>query len=61
MNPRSVLGVSLVLQRASKAGSFALACLVMVIPLTVQAQQAKPKATVGAYYFDGWSGKTKST
>ncbi|MGA2256220.1 MAG: hypothetical protein ABSG53_16345 [Thermoguttaceae bacterium] len=26
--------------------------------VTTHAQQARPKATVGAYYFDGWSGKT---
>jgi len=36
-----------------------LACLVAVIPLTAQAQQPKLRATVGAYYFDGWSGKTE--
>jgi hypothetical protein len=40
--------------------AWAVACLVVLIPLTVQAEQAKPKvrAMVGAYYFDGWSGKT---
>ena len=32
-----------------------IACV--AIPLTAQAQQPKPKATVGAYYFDGWSGQ----
>ena len=30
----------------------------LLIPATAHAQQPKPKATVGAYYFDGWSGKT---
>ncbi len=34
------------------------ACLAILFPLTAHAQQAKPKATVGLYYFDGWSGKT---
>jgi hypothetical protein len=40
--------------------SWAVAGVVILIPLTVQAGQPKPKlrATVGAYYFDGWSGKT---
>jgi hypothetical protein len=32
--------------------------LVILIPATTHAQQAKPTAKVGAYYFDGWSGKT---
>jgi hypothetical protein len=36
-----------------------LACLVAITPLSAQAQQPKPRATVGAYYFDGWSGKTE--
>src|SRR3990172_156074 len=36
-----------------------LACLVSVIPLAAQGQQPKLRATVGAYYFDGWSGKTE--
>jgi len=30
------------------------------IPATAYAQPPKPKATVGAYYFDGWSGKTEA-
>jgi hypothetical protein len=38
-----------------------LACLVVIIPLPVDAQQPKPQAMVGAYYFDGWSGKTDKT
>lgn len=37
--------------------SIAFICLV-VFPATAQAQQAKPQARVGLYYFDGWSGKT---
>ncbi|MFZ1934890.1 MAG: hypothetical protein WCB27_02355 [Thermoguttaceae bacterium] len=36
--------------------SFVLACLASLIPATTLAQQSKPKAMVGAYYFDGWSG-----
>jgi len=39
--------------------SIAFLCLAL-IPVTAHAQQAKPKATVGAYYFDGWSGKTEA-
>ena len=35
-----------------------LACLAAFIPATALAQQPKPKAMVGAYYFDGWSGGT---
>ena len=42
----------------SRAWALAFACLVAVFPLTAQAQQPKPKAMVGAYYFDGWSGQT---
>ena len=38
--------------------SIAFICLA-VFPATAHAQQPKPKATVGAYYFDGWSGKTE--
>ena len=38
--------------------SIALVCLATFIPAVAPAQNAKPKATVGAYYFDGWSGKT---
>ena len=38
--------------------SIAFICLAVLIPATAHAQHAKPKATVGAYYFDGWSGKT---
>jgi hypothetical protein len=45
---------------SNRAWPFGLACLVVLIPMAVQAQQHRPKAraTVGAYYFDGWSGKT---
>jgi len=32
--------------------------LMALIQPTAHAQQAKPQATVGLYYFDGWSGKT---
>ena len=39
--------------------SIAFLCLAL-IPATAHTQQAKPKATVGAYYFDGWSGKTEA-
>ena len=38
--------------------SIAFVCLATLIPATAHAQDAKPKATVGAYYFDGWSNKT---
>ena len=38
--------------------SIAFICLAALIPATVHAQGAKPKATVGAYYFDGWNGVT---
>jgi hypothetical protein len=44
--------------RTSWASSAVLACLVAAIPLNAQAQQPKLRAMVGAYYFDGWSGKT---
>jgi hypothetical protein len=37
----------------------ASACLLVAIPPAAQAQQPKLRATVGAYYFDGWSGKTE--
>ena len=40
--------------------SAVLACLVALIPPMAQAQQPKLQATVGAYYFDGWSGKTEN-
>ena len=33
-------------------------CLAAQFSATAHAQQPKPKAMVGAYYFDGWSGKT---
>ena len=39
--------------------SASLACLVALIPPMAQAEQPMPRAMVGAYYFDGWSGKTK--
>jgi len=45
-------------RRTSWAGDIVLACLFAVIPLTAHGQQPKLRATVGAYYFDGWSGKT---
>ena len=41
----------------NKVGLFVV-CLAALIPATAHAQQPKPKAMVGAYYFDGWSGKT---
>ncbi len=37
--------------------SIAFVCLV-AFAATVHAQDARPRAMVGAYYFDGWSGKT---
>jgi len=36
----------------------ALLCLAASIPAATDAQDARPNAMVGAYYFDGWSGKT---
>jgi hypothetical protein len=46
----------------SRSGwSFAFVCLVAFIPAAALAQQGKPKATVGLYYFDGWSGKDHVT
>jgi len=42
----------------SWAWPIGLACLATLIPLSAQGQQPKLRATVGAYYFDGWSGKT---
>jgi hypothetical protein len=39
-------------------GVLAGLCLVFISPTIVHAQQGKPRAMVGAYYFDGWSGKT---
>jgi hypothetical protein len=44
--------------RALRGWSIRLACAVLLLPLTAVAQQPKPRATVGAYYFDGWSGQT---
>ena len=38
--------------------SIAWVCLAILVPLAAHAQPAKPRATVGLYYFDGWSGKT---
>jgi len=35
-----------------------LASLISVIPLAAQGEEPKPRALVGAYYFDGWSGQT---
>jgi hypothetical protein len=40
------------------AWSIAFLCLALLVPLKAHAQQAKPQATVGAYYFDGWNGAT---
>lgn len=42
-----------------KRRMFLVMNLVLVFPLTAAAQQAKVRATVGAYYFDGWTGETK--
>jgi hypothetical protein len=54
--------------RSTRSGRWAfwtwiaiLACLAASLPHTVQAQQPKLRATVGAYYFDGWSGQTNHT
>jgi hypothetical protein len=44
--------------RTSRACGVILTCLLAAIPPAVQAQQPKLRATVGAYYFDGWSGHT---
>ncbi len=38
--------------------SIAFVCLATLIPATAHAQDAKPRARVGLYYFDGWSGKS---
>ena len=35
-----------------------LACVASLVPATALAQHPKPRAMVGAYYFDGWSGGT---
>jgi hypothetical protein len=35
-----------------------IAILLTLLSATALAQQPKPKAMVGVYYFDGWSGKT---
>ena len=51
------MGVS---NRTSWACSLIVACVAILIPLTAQAQQPKLRAMVGAYYFDGWSGKTEN-
>lgn len=45
-------------QRQGRWASWASVCLIAVIPTIAEAQQPKLRATVGAYYFDGWSGKT---
>ena len=42
----------------SWAWGVGVACMMAVIASSADAQEAKPKATVGLYYFDGWSGKT---
>ncbi len=46
--------------RTFSVGSILLACLLPAVPLTAQGQEPKLRATVGAYYFDGWSGKTEA-
>ncbi len=46
---------------ALPAGSLLLAWLIgmeVIAPWVAGAEPAKPRAMVGAYYFDGWSGKT---
>ncbi len=45
--------------RTALVGSIVLACLFVAVPLAAQGQDPKLRATVGAYYFDGWSGKTE--
>jgi hypothetical protein len=37
---------------------WASVCLIAIIPVIAQAQDAERRATVGAYYFDGWTGQT---
>ncbi len=39
----------------------ALVCLAAFIPTIALAQQDRPKATVGLYYFDGWSSRDHVT
>ena len=51
-----MMGVS---NQTKSVRSAVLACLVALIPPMVQAEQPMPRAMVGAYYFDGWSGKTE--
>jgi hypothetical protein len=36
----------------------AVLCLAALLPASAHAQSGKPKALVGAYYFDGWNGIT---
>ncbi len=43
---------------ASRPWRIGLVLAITVIALEAHAQQPKPRAMVGAYYFDGWSGKT---
>ena len=38
--------------------SITFICLSVLIPAIAPAQNTRPKATVGLYYFDGWNGKT---
>ena len=45
-------------RETSWAWLIGLASLVTVIPPAVRAEPPKPRATVGAYYFDGWTGQT---
>ena len=42
---------------AFRGWSVGLACAVVLIPFTAPAQQPDWRATVGAYYFDGWTGQ----
>jgi len=44
--------------RTSRGCRLVFVCLATAIPLRAQAEQPKLQATVGAYYFDGWSGQT---
>ncbi len=41
--------------------SIAFVCLATFLSAHVHAQDIRSRATVGAYYFDGWSGKTDTT
>ena len=45
-------------RETSRAWLIGSASLITVIPLAARAEQPRPRATVGAYYFDGWTGQT---